>query len=296
MPTRFGTVGLIGKYADAQVASTLGEVSDYLQKRGIRVVVDEGSSELLSDQNLADQSLERVSRAELAQRSQLAIVVGGDGTLLNAARALAAYDVPLLGINLGRLGFLTDISPQAMVTTLDEILEGDYVEEQRFLLHAQIQREGEVISAADALNDVVVHKWNVARMIELRTYVDGLMVNDERADGVIVSTPTGSTAYAMSAGGPIVHPTLNALVLAPICPHTLSNRPIVVSGDSQVEIVVCKHVHEAQMTCDGQIGMGLLGGDCVKIHKKERTVRLIHPAAHDYFALLRAKLHWGKQP
>jgi NAD+ kinase len=291
MPKPFSAVGLIGKCADANVAITLQQVLAYLRARGVQVLVDEGSIELVTGE-----SCECAGRTALGERCELVIVVGGDGTLLNAVRALASHDVALLGINLGRLGFLADISPDQIASTLDDILQGRYLEERRFLLHADVHRDGEVVSQSDALNDVVVHKWNVARMIEFETYVDGQLVNDERADGLIVSTPTGSTAYALSAGGPLVHPTLNALVLAPICPHTLSNRPIVVDGDSLVEIMVHQHVYEAQVTCDGQISLGLLGGDRIRIKKKGRPVRLIHPVGHDHFALLRAKLHWGKQP
>jgi NAD+ kinase len=266
-------------------------VSRYLSEHGLTVIADEGIADCL-----ASESLDIASTSELGERCELAIVVGGDGTLLHAARTLSSYDVALLGINLGRLGFLADVSPEDAASTLDAILSGQYQEEERFLLHARVMRDGEQVNESDALNDIVLHKWNIARMIEFETYVDGQFVNTERADGLIISTPTGSTAYALSAAGPLVHPSLNAMVLAPICPHTLSNRPIIVSGDSVIEVVVCEHVREAQVTCDGQLSFSVMSGDRVTVRKKDRPVRLIHPAAYNYFALLRAKLHWGRQP
>jgi NAD+ kinase len=291
MPAHFDTIGLIGKHAEATVASTLRQLSDYLRDRGVSVLVDQTSAEMI-----AGQGVETVQREAMGERCDLAIVVGGDGTLLNAARALVSYDVPVLGVNVGRLGFLTDISPGEMLHTLGEILAGRYREEARWMLHATVSRGEETVSRCDALNDVVIHKWSVARMIEFETYIDGQFVNTQRSDGLIVSTPTGSTAYALSAGGPILHPTLNALVLAPICPHTLSNRPVVVDGDCRVDLVVGQNTQDAQVTCDGQISLGLLGGDRIGIGKKDRAIRLIHPADHDYFSLLRAKLSWGKHP
>jgi NAD+ kinase len=287
----FTTIGLIGKLHDTRVARTATQVSRYLGERGLNVVVDEGIAEYL-----AGEDSEVLSTSMLGERCDLVIVIGGDGTLLYAARALSSYDVPLLGINLGRLGFLVDVSPDEAPATLDQILRGHYQEEGRFLLRAEVWRNGEQVSAGEALNDVVVHNWNVARMMEFKTYVDGQFVNSERADGLIISTPTGSTAYVLAAGGPLLQPTLNALVLAPICPHTLSNRPIVVAGDSLIEVVVCKHTDEAQITFDGQLSFSVTGGDCVRVRKKDRPLRLIHPADHNYFALLRAKLHWGKHP
>lgn len=290
MASHFKTVGLVGRYPDARVAATIEKLTDYLLLRGLHVLLDRSSAD-----RAPSTRLEILDRGELGERADLAIVVGGDGTLLNAARGLAAHDVPLLGVNLGRLGFLTDVSTDDMVPVLDAILDGRYLEESRFLLEATIHREGELISRSDAFNDVVVHKWSVARMIEFETRINGNFINIQRADGIIVSSPTGSTAYALSAGGAIVQPSLNALILAPICPHTLSHRPIVVDGDSDVEIVVGETTHEAQVTCDGQISLALMGGDCIRVGKKSYPVRLIHPAGHDHFAMLRAKLSWGKQ-
>jgi NAD+ kinase len=184
-----------------------------------------------------------------------------------------------------------------MAERLDEILGGRYAFEDRFLLHTYIEREGQNISESTAFNDVVVHKWDVARMIEFRTYINDKFVHTMRSDGMIVSTPTGSTAYALSGGGPILHPALHAVVLVPICPHTMSNRPIVVDASSVIRIEVSDHTRSpAQITCDGQINLGLVSGDRVVIRKKERPVRLIHPQDHNYFDVLRAKLRWSEHP
>lgn len=289
MAQSFQSVGLIGKYADPSVGETLHKLSGYLLSRNVDVLLDESTARVLPDHGLTI-----ANREQISERCDLAIAVGGDGTLLAAARSLARYDISVLGINLGRLGFLTDISPQELEQKLDEILDGEYMAEERFLLHCSIIREGEHISESEALNDVVVHKWEVARMIEIETRVNDQFVHTLRSDGLIISTPTGSTAYALSGGGPIMHPNLDAIVLVPICPHTMSNRPIVVRGDSLIEVMVREETHShAQITCDGQINLGLVSGDRIRIRQADHRVRLIHPAGHDHFNLLRAKLHWG---
>ncbi len=299
--TGFSAVGIIGKHGDPGVGATLERLAAYLKQRQLRVIMDEGTARSLPQESLRkleqDPTLETGDRASIGCHCDLAVVVGGDGTLLNAARSLVAFDVPLVGINLGHLGFLTDISPEDMLECLDEILAGRYESEKRTLLEAAIHREGELISHSDAFNDVVVHKWNVARMIQLEVYLDGVFVSRLRADGLIVSTPTGSTAYALSAGGPILDPQLAALVLVPVCPHTMSNRPLVVEDDKCIEVVVCDNKHDsAQVTCDGQITFGLMTGDRIRVRRKEQAIRLIHPADHNHYELLRAKLHWAENP
>jgi NAD+ kinase len=224
-------------------------------------------------------------------------VVGGDGTLLHTARALASQNIPILGINLGRLGFLVDLSPDQMTVRLDEILDGQYEQERRFLLEASMGDESSPHQTIQAFNDVVLHKWNIARMIEFETYVDDQLVNDQRSDGLIVSTPTGSTAYALSGGGPLLYPTLNAIVMVPICPHTLSNRPIVVDGDSTIEIHLDPaHAEDVQITCDGQATFPAMPGETIRIRKAKHQVRLIHPQGYDYYSILRAKLGWSENP
>lgn len=289
MADTFRRAGIIGKYADPTVGTTLRALADILAARGVEMLLDEATAEVWTDHGL-----KVASRETIGSQCDLAIVVGGDGTLLNAARSLAPFDIALAGINLGHLGFLTDISPGEMEQRLDEIFAGQYIEDQRFLLHCTVLREGEHINESVALNDVVVHKWDVARMLETETYVNGLFLNKLRSDGLIVSTPTGSTAYALSGGGPILQPCLNAIVLVPICPHTMSNRPIVVDGNSTIEIIIRGNGHaHAQVTCDGQINFGLLAGDRVRVRKAEHKVRLIHPVDHDHFHILRNKLNWG---
>ncbi|MFO1349825.1 MAG: NAD(+) kinase [Gammaproteobacteria bacterium] len=224
-------------------------------------------------------------------------MVGGDGTLLNAARSLVDCQVPILGVNLGRLGFLADVSPLEMNNRLDEILAGQFREDERSLLHAEVLRAERSVTQADALNDVVVHKRDVARMIEIEVFVDDRFLTAYRADGLIISTPTGSTAYALSGGGPIVYPALEAVVLVPICPHTLTQRPIVLGADSAIEVRVLEsNTTHIQATCDGQISLAITPGDRVLIRPKRRKIRLIHPLGHDYFRLLRAKLSWGVRP
>lgn len=286
----FKRAGLIGKYGDPGVGGTLAKLSSYLKQRHIEVLLDDGTAQLLPGHGL-----ETGSRDEIGRRCDLVIVVGGDGTLLNAARSLVGFGIPLLGVNLGRLGFLVDISSDEMAQHLDHILAGNYLEEKRLLLHASVERGGETVSASDAFNDVVLHKWDVARMIEFDVHINGQFVNTYRSDGMIVSTPTGSTAYALSSNGPILHPTLDALALVPICPHTMSNRPIVVEGGSRIEIKVDEaSAKNARITCDGQISLDLTPGARVVIRKKEQCIRLIHPANYDYYQMLRAKLHWGE--
>jgi NAD+ kinase len=288
----FHTIGLIGKFGDPNVADTLNQIALYLHRRQVRVLLDESSALLIPDNGL-----EIASRAAIGEQCDLVIVMGGDGTMLNAARSLVNYNVPILGVNLGRLGFLADVSPGEIPHSLDAVLNGHFREAHRSLLHAQVVHDGHVTSEADALNDVVVHKREVARMIEVDTFLDGRFLNAYRADGLIISTPTGSTAYALAGGGPIIHPALEAVVLVPICPHTLSHRPIVVKADSAIEVVLnAANTTQTQVTCDGQISLALEPGDRIVIRKKDRKVRLIHPINHDYFKLLRAKLSWGLSP
>jgi NAD+ kinase len=288
----FHTIGLIGKFGDPNVAGTLNQIAAYLCQRQLRVLLDESSARLLPGNGL-----EIASRVMIGEQCDLAIVMGGDGTMLNAARSLVDYEVPILGVNLGRLGFLADVSPSEIPHRLEAVLNGHFREARRSLLHAQVLREDRVTGEADALNDVVVHKREVARMIEVDTFLDGRFLNAYRADGLIISTPTGSTAYALASGGPIIHPGLEAVVLVPICPHTLTHRPIVVKADSVIEVVLnSANTTQTQVTCDGQISLAIESGDRIVIRKKGRKARLIHPLNHDYFELLRAKLNWGLSP
>lgn len=287
----FKSIGLIGKFADSSVASTLLALSRILLDRGCSVYLDRETA-----RNMDDHDIEVITRHEIGKRCDLAVTVGGDGTLLDAARGLVDFEVPILGINLGRLGFLVDISPNEMSERIIEILDGDYEEEHRIILNTSIEHGDNPTNASDAFNDVVIHKWEVARMIETETYINGKFLNSMRSDGLIISTPTGSTAYALSGGGPILEPDMDAMVLVPICPHTMSYRPIVIAGDSVIEIIVKDNQNShAQVTCDGQINLGVVSGDKVTIRKKNKVVRLIHPRQHNHYEILRAKLHWGEQ-
>jgi NAD+ kinase len=291
MKSRFSHIGLIGKTEDRQVTTSLHALIAYLEQRDVSILLDEALADILpgSPHTVVD-------RDTLAGSCDLAIVVGGDGTLLNAARSLAETGVAVLGVNLGRLGFLVDVSPDEMPAQLDKILAGDYSEDQRTLLHMTVTRDGRQLGESAALNDVVVHKKDIARMIELDTYIDRHFLNTNRSDGLIISTPTGSTAYALSGGGPILHPRLDAITLVPICPHTLSNRPIVLHDESIIEIVIHRGTLEATVSCDGQVNQSLEADDLITVRKHDHTLRLLHPPGHDYFAVLREKLRWSEQP
>ncbi len=285
----FKKIGLIAKRGDPKVKDCLETLVDFLHKRHLDIVIDSLSASLLPQMNLSV----AVNAEALAARSDLIIVVGGDGTLLQAARLLAKHDVNILGINLGRLGFLTDICPTKMDKYLAEILDGAFIEEDRFLISAQVHRNNHYLSVCKALNDIVIYRSTISHMITFETTINGHFVNRQRADGLVVATPTGSTAYALSAGGPLIYPSLNALLLVTICPHTLSNRPLVVDGDSCIQITIdLEQMGEAQLDGDGLLCQRLLPGDRIVI-EKQHTIRLIHPQKHDYYATLRAKLDWS---
>lgn len=285
----FRAAALIGKCDAERIAETLTELHDHLVKRGVEVWVESASAPFVHGGAPLMASL-----PELGKRCDFAVVVGGDGTLLAAARALAPHDVPLIGVNQGRLGFLVDISPADMASHLDAILAGQYSEEERFMLGASILRRGEVIHRQSAVNDVVVHRSHANSMIEIMTHIDGRFLNSQRSDGLIISTPTGSTAYSLSAGGPILSPTLSAMVLAPINPHALTNRPIVVEGRSVVGVSFRPSKQfGAQMVCDNVSSPELEISDVIEIRKESRPFRLLHPPGYDFYEILRAKLNWS---
>lgn len=289
MKAEFKTIGIISKFSDLSVGASVTTLINFLLERGCNVVLDESAAK-----TLPPSELDTVDLARLGRRCDLAVVVGGDGTILHSARALADADIPLVGVNLGRLGFLADILPDEMIDKLGEILDGHYFEERRFLLTTHVERAGACVIEGYAFNDAVLHKWNSVRMIEFETRVDGQLVNCQRSDGIIVSTPTGSTAYALSGGGPILHPSMNAIALVPICPHTLSNRPLVIDGGSVVELIVNTGSQpHVRITLDGQDNFEVNDDDRIVIRRKDAPIRLIHPAGHDHFQLLRAKLNWG---
>jgi NAD+ kinase len=285
----FKRISLITNSSANEVADTLNTVIEFLQQRKIDIELDECCAKIARNKNLPVAAADKVG-----VNSDLAIAIGGDGTMLKAAHLVCGHGIPLLGINRGHLGFLADIPADSVEQHLDEILKGNFAEDERFLLYCEIHRHNQLICVRHAFNDVVVQKWDVAKLIEMDTFVDGIFVHRQRSDGMIVSSPTGSTAYALSGGGPILYPTLDAMVLVPICPHSLTNRPIVINGNSRVEIIVRDdEVHLARLTCDGDVAMELESGDRVMVEKKNQTIRLIHPADHDHFSILRAKLRWG---
>ena len=285
------TVGLFGKYQDQTVANHILRLSEFLRSRQLKILFDQATAEHIAKTNAPSRP-----RSIIGNEIDLAIIVGGDGTILNAARDLAPHHVPIIGVNLGRLGFLADIQAAHMDAEIGKILDGDYQTESRLLLHAEIMRRGHIVHTASAFNDVIVSKGELARMIEFETYLDGEFVSSTRGDGVIVASPTGSTAYALSSGGPILHPTLDAIALVPICPHTLSNRPIVVSGDSIVEILMTGIANQrAHVTFDGQSTYSLEDSDRVYVRRSETEVELLHPSGRSHFEVLRIKLHWGRK-
>ncbi|HED33451.1 MAG TPA: NAD(+) kinase [Gammaproteobacteria bacterium] len=295
MTIKIRTIGIIAKNQGKRdaVGATIKQLVEFLTQKSCNIVYDKSTENLT---HFLHMSAPLLSRNALAEQADLIVVVGGDGTFLSAVRSLAQTSIPILGINLGHLGFLMNISPDSMIMHMEQILLGNYVDEGRFLLESQIIRNGDAISQADAFNDVVIHIRDVARMIEFETYINGQFVNYQRADGLVVSTPTGSTAYALSSGGPLLHATLDAIALVPICPHTLTNRPLVINADSKVEIVIGNGEQTtSQVTFDGQTAFDVRPGDRIVIQKKEHKIHLIHPASYDYYEILRAKLHWSKQ-
>ena len=290
--SQFRRIGLMGRVGNPEVLETLVHLRELLRARGREVVVEREVAEQLG--SLPEEVL---PREEIGRHTELVIVVGGDGSLLGAARALAAQSAPVLGVNRGRLGFLTDISPQQLEAQISEVLAGRYLIESRFLLDVLVTRGDRVLARGDALNDVVLNSGISARMLEFQLYIEEQFVYTQRSDGLIISTPTGSTAYSLSGGGPIMHPGLDALVLVPMFPHTLSSRPLVIHGSSSVRIVINEYndLHPA-ISCDGQLDFSASPGDMVHVHKKPEHLRLLHPLDHNFYAICRAKLGWGSRP
>lgn len=289
MPRKIKTIGLFGKYGDDSAASDIVELTRFLIKENYHVIIEAHSAEMITEDIAPQQPIE-----EIGAQIDLAIVIGGDGTLLHVARKLMDNEVPLIGVNLGRLGFLTDIPAEDMFTEIQSILNGEFETEERFMLSAEIMRNGKITHTNIAFNDVIIGKGELSRMIELEVFGDGEFVYSMRGDGIILATPTGSTAYAMSSGGPILHPDLPAIALVPICPHTLSNRPIVVNSDCVIEIVIRgDNTQRPYVTFDGQEMYALETEDRIYVRRAEKPVHLIHPANRSHYDVLRAKLNWG---
>jgi len=287
MPKAFKSVTLVGKPTDPNMREYLHDKARLLQEYGVAVTIEAETAEKLGITDLP-----RVEMWAVGQISDLVIVLGGDGTMLATARALLDAQIPLVGINHGRLGFLTDLTTESIPQVINRLLRGEYTVEQRMMLGAEIFRGTRLLSEARALNDIVISKGGLARLIELELTIDDAFVHRQRSDGLIVSTPTGTTAYALSAGGPLLHPTLEAIALVPICPHTLSNRPIAIDSRSEVEITLVQ-ADDARVHFDGQLHAELHKGDRVVVKRLAKTITLLHPPGHSHYEVLREKLNWG---
>ena len=288
----FEKIGIIAKAADADVRAALGATLNVLRRRNVDIALDAHCAAVADDPSVAG-----LPDREVVHDRDLVIAIGGDGTLLRAAKLAFPGRVSMLGVNLGRLGFLTDLNPEHVQDALGNVLDGRFTSEERCVLKAEIRRGEDLVARGEGVNDIVIQKWNTARLIAFDTYVDDSFVLSQRSDGMIVSTPTGSTAYSLSGGGPIMQPELPAVVLVPICPHALTNRPIVLADSSIIDIVIApEYANESRVTCDGEPLPPIEPGDRIRIARHDQNVHLIHPAGHDHFANLRAKLHWGRAP
>jgi NAD+ kinase len=290
MNKRFSRIAMVGKVEDARVADSMVALARHLRSRGLVVLVD--TSIAVAD---LPGDVERRPVSELAKDADLIVAIGGDGTMLYAAQLAIGREIPLLGINRGRLGFLTDVSPDDMLDSFDTVLQGRYETDVRKLLEARLTRAGQPVTVCRALNDVVVQRHESGRMVELETWIGGQFVNTHGGDGIVIASSTGSTAYALSCGGPIIHPSLEVLVIAPISPHTLSDRPIVIGCNNRIEVrLIERSATRAQVTCDGMLLGDLDANSSLVIEPAGIGITLLHPPGYDYFRLLRSKLHWGR--
>jgi NAD+ kinase len=287
MSKAFQTVAVLGLYSDSRVAGPMAKLTEYLTKAGIGVVTLPDAAATLETR--------AVQEADIAAEVDLIIAVGGDGTMLHAAALTGSGKVPLLGVNRGRLGFLADISPAEMLENLEQILEGNYSRETRLLLEAKITAADGSQRLAVAVNDIVLQRRETGRMIDVETRIADRYVNTHAGDGLIVATPTGSTAYALSCGGPIIEPLLDAVVIVPICPHTLGDRPIVIPASLDIEVkLLPRHDTKAEVSVDGHSLGELDPDDRLLISESANRITLIHPPGYDYYGILRSKLHWGR--
>lgn len=288
MSAAFQRVGVVGRSRQAGLEAVLAQLLATLSAAGAEVMLEDRFADL------AGRGYELHDRETIGARADLVIVLGGDGSMLSAARALRPFGKPMLGINRGRLGFLTDIRPDTLKESIERVLRGDYSSESRFLLDVRVQRAGETVAEGGALNDVVVNSGTSAQMIEVELYLDGEFVNRQRADGLIVSTPTGSTAYSLSGGGPIMHPSLDALLILPMFPHALSSRPIVICAEREIRIdVLARNRIHPPVTCDGQVSMTARPGDSVVLRRNPSALTLLHPPGYSFYAVCRDKLQWS---
>lgn len=280
-------IGIISKSGRPEPREILEELLPRLRQQGHEIYVDPDTAALLK--------IGGHTRAEIASRVDAVIVLGGDGTMLSVSRLVAEKGIPILGVNLGTMGFITEINRDEIYQAVDAMLSDTFIIEERLMLCARIVREGEKIAEYTVLNDVVINKGALARIIDLEALINGVYVTTFKADGLIISTPTGSTAYSLSAGGPILYPTLNSIVLTPICSHTLTNRPIVLPDDFKVEITLKTLSEDVYLTLDGQVGFSLRNDDVIEINKSPFKTKLLIPCERDYFKVLRTKLKWGER-
>ena len=280
------TVGVLTKATFPDLKPIVTDLMAWLRAHNKEVLLGSNAAALIGD-------VTGYPKARLAALADLLVVLGGDGTMLNAARLVEERSVPILGVNLGGLGFLTEISLDQLCPSLDRVFSGDYLTEERLMLRAHIDRHGEHVAQSAVLNDVVISKGALGRMIEVHIEVNDQFVTRLRGDGLIVSTPTGSTAYSMSAGGPIIHPSARALVLTPICPHTLAHRPLLIPSEVSLEVRLVRSEEGAMTTFDGQVGVAIIQGDAVRLRASEHCTKLIRFPERSYFDVLRRKLKWG---
>ncbi len=270
----FTTIGLIAKQNDFTSEQSISQLSLWLKENGLNVVLTD---------------------AEIRKSADLIIVAGGDGTLLAMARKFVDDNIPILGVNMGRLGFLADVYPDKMISSIEQVISGKFISESRALLVGELEKNGQILSKHLAFNDVVVHRHQSSKVIKFEIYVNDKFTHSQRADGLIISTPTGSTAYALSSGGPIIHPNIPAISLVPICPHTLSNRPFLVPENSQIRIQLSEHKQTAMVSFDAQVNIELMVSESLLITQYSNRISLIHPKDYDFFNIVRSKLQWGEK-
>lgn len=287
MSVKFQKVAIVGRHDDSRVAEPMTLLVEHLTKAGVVV--------LAAEEMALDLQVERVSTTQLAENADLVIAIGGDGTMLYAGGLVRDSGVPLFGINRGRLGFLADVTPDDMIASVDHVLGGEYTTEARLLLEAKLKlADGKIVSAT-AFNDVVLQRHGTGRMVDIEASVAGQFINTHSGDGLIIATPTGSTAYALSCGGPIIEPQLDAVVIVPICPHTLTDRPIVIAAGQEIEIrLLDREDTRADISVDGHLLGAIHADGKLTINAAEKRIHLIHPPGYDFYGILRSKLLWGR--
>ncbi len=286
----FQTVGLVARTGNELVLESVRRVQSFLSSRNVKVLLEDHVSEMLGDCQA-----EAYPQDILAERCDLIIAIGGDGNILGAARSFAPHGVPILGINRGRLGFLADVSPSDIERSIGDVLQGQFNIEEHFLLEGEVSVKG-IKEVPCALNEVLIHSATMPKMLDFELYIDDVFVYNQYSDGLIIASPTGSTAYALSAGGPIMHPSLDAIVLVPMFPHQLNSRPLVVPGDAEIKITVGSHIGtNAKISFDSQLEFEIEPGESLIVRKKARKLKLLHPPGHNFYEVCRSKLDWASR-